>query len=398
MACRIVGSVIRGSIKLTGRGDTLFIDLPVTAAISARNVGGIASETATGSAMIHAVAHLRINGRWAPTAKVGIRYDWTKLPGIDLLGQRVEFEKLADDRLRPIIADLERSLPNELSKLNLKSQLATAWAQGFTSIPLNKSNPPAWMRLTPQRLGFGGYRISGGRLEMVLAAEAITETFIGDRPISPRVTSLPSPANHIGPKGLRFFIPVLADYQQLAPVIQRALRKLAVKGIVLPGIGAVDAKFGEVTIYATTNNHLAVGVKAKVRRQGSASRATKGQIWLTAVPYNNDNSQVLRTRDIRLAGQTDNGVANMLFDLFGDLGVQQSIQSALTHDFADDYGKLIVDVRRAIGERRQGDFIFSTGIDDVRNGRIVVTGRGLFLPVNVSGYATIAYRPTGRKR
>ena len=50
-------------------------------------------------------------------------------------------------------------------------------------------------------------------------------------------------AKTIGQRGLQFYIPVLADYEQLEPVVLRALRKLAAKGITLKGIGAVDAEF-----------------------------------------------------------------------------------------------------------------------------------------------------------
>ncbi|MGP7795603.1 DUF4403 family protein [Sphingomonas sp. CLY1604] len=395
LGCRIMGQVTRGRISLSGRNNVLLIDLPVKASISARKVGGIVSETATGAAMVHAVAHLSIASNWSPKARIAINYDWSTPPGIDILGQRIEFVGMADKRLRPIIADLERTLPRELAKLRLQQQLAVAWRQGFTSVSLNRDDPPAWMRLTPKRLGFGGYRVTGNRIEMILAAEAVTETFIGARPEPAQPTPLPPPSSRLGPKGLRFFIPVLADYAQLEPVIARALHKLAAKGITLPGVGPVDAEFGKVTVYATSNNHLAIGVTAKVRRQGSAALTAKGTIWLTAIPYNEPNSQVVKARDVRIAGDTDSGVANLLLTLFGDSGVQGSIQQSLTHDFGTDFARLLVDVRKKIGERREGDFVFYTTIDDVRNGSIVATGKGLFLPVNTSGTATIAYRPRG---
>jgi len=121
--------------------------------------------------------------------------------------------------------------------------------------------------------------------------------------------------------------------------------------------------------------------------------ATKGEVWLTAIPYNQAGSQLVRARDIRIAGNTDSRVANLLLALFGNSGVQESIRAGLTHDFANDYVKLLADVRREIGSRREGDFLFSVSVDEVRNGRIAVTGQGLFLPVEATGTATIAYRP-----
>lgn len=393
LSCRIVGQVVRGRIDLSGSGETLRIAMPVTATIRVEKVAGFAGGTATGTAMVHATAQLGVDQGWTPTATVDLRYDWVRPPGVDVLGQRVEFTAKADEKLRPIVAKLERTLPRELTKLRLRDQLDTAWRQGFTVLSLNKANPPAWMRVTPRRLGFGGYRVSGSRLEMLLAAEAVTETFVGDRPDAPQPSPLPPPSAAIGPRGLKFYIPVLADYRELEPVIQRALRKLAAKGITLPNVGPVDAEFGDVTVYATTGDHLAVGVKAKVRKRGSPGLSTKGEVWLTAIPYNDAGSQLVRARDIRIAGETDSRTVNLLLALFGDTGVQESIRDGLTHDFAGDYAKLLTDVRREIGSRREGDFLFSVSVDEVRNGRIAVTGQGLFLPVEATGRAMIAYRP-----
>jgi hypothetical protein len=393
LSCRIVGRVTRGLIELSGQGDTLDIDMPVDATIAIRKVAGFAGETATGAARVHATARLAIDRNWSPTARVRLRYDWTRPPGIDVLGQRIEFASRADEKLRPIVAKLERTLPRELAKLRLRDQLATAWRQGFTVLSLNRANPPAWMRVTPRRLAVGGYRVNARQLELLLAADAVTETFVGDRPALPSPTPLPPATRTVGARGLRFFIPVLADYRELEPVIGRALRRLAAKGIALPGIGPVKAEFGRVTVYATTNNHLAIGVETSVKKPGSQYLATKGTVWLTAIPYNQPGSQLVRARDIRIAGETDSRVADLLLALFGDSGVQASIRAGLSHDFARDFTKLLADVRREIGSRREGDFVFSVSVDEVRNGRIAVTGQGLFLPVEAAGTATIAYRP-----
>lgn len=393
LSCRIVGRVTRGPIRLSGQAELLRIDMPVNATIRVERVGGFAGATATGAAIAHATARLAVDRAWNPTATVAIRYDWTRAPGVDVFGERITFADKADEKLRPIVTKLERTLPRELAKLGMRDQIAAAWAKGFTSLSLNKDDPPVWMRITPQRLGLGGYAIRGRRLEMRLAAEAMTETFVGDRPEPMGATPLPPPSAATGTSGLRFFIPVLADYRQLQPVVARALRRLAARGITLPRIGAVDAEFGNVTIYATTANHIAIGVEAKVAKRGSSAFSTKGEVWLTALPYNDEGSQVLRARDVRIAGDTDSATVDLLLMLFGDAGVQESIRAGLTHDFGRDYARLLADIRRELGNRREGDLVFSVNVDNVRNGRIAVTGQGLYLPVEAYGRATIAYDP-----
>ena len=393
LGCQIVGQVVRGPLTLGGAGDRLTITMPVHATIAAQNVGGIVSKTATGDAIVHAVAHLSIVGNWNPSAKVAIDYDWTTPPGVDFLGQRIEFAGKADARLKPVIAGLERSLPRELAKLNLRAKLADAWQQSFTSIMLNRDKPPAWMRITPKRLGFGGYHITGRTLDLLLSADALTETFVGNRPTDPAATPLPPPARTIGGRGLNFFIPVLADYAQLEPVVQRTLLKRAKKGIVLAGIGPVDVQFGKVTIYATTAGHIAVGVRAKAKAKNHSLLSTKGEIWLTAVPYNTANSQLVQARDVTIASNTDSHITNLLFSVFNDTSVRESIRDGLTHDFAPDYAKVLGSARKAIGEKREGDFVLSADVTKVENGTLAVTGQGLFMPVRAYGQASIAYRP-----
>lgn len=392
LGCRIVGAVTRGAIRLGGSGNTLTIDLPVRAEVSARDVGGIIKrETATGAATVHATARLSLDRNWNPVAKVDIAYDWREPPGIDFLGHRISFASKADEKLKGVIAKLERDLPKELAKMHVREQLAGAWRQGFTSIQLNRERPPAWMRITPRQIGFGGYRIGGGQIELMLAAEALTETFVGDRPPDPAPVPLPSMAHDLGPKGLRFFIPVLADYRQLEPVVERTLRKLAARGITLAGVGAVDAEFGKVTIYATEGGRLAIGVQAKVKPRDSIIGATKGEIWLSAVPYNQPGSQLVRARDIDLSSETDRVAVNLLIDLFEDKVVQEKIRDALTHDFAKDYDKVIRSARKAIADRREGEFVMSAEVTKVTNGTLTVTGQGLFMPVEVEGTANIRF-------
>lgn len=393
LGCRVVGGVTRGPLRLSGRGDRLLITVPVRAQITAQKVGGILSKTATGAAEVHAVARLSMVGDWQPAAKVAIDYDWTEAPGIDFVGQRITFVDKADQRLEPVIAKLEQTLPRELAKLRLRDQLAGLWARAFTSINLNRERPPAWMRITPQRLGFGGYRVEGRRLTATLYAEALTETFVGDRPADPAPTPLPPPAAAIPARGLRFFIPVTADYRQLEPVVLRTLRKLDAKGITLPQIGRVDARFDTVTVYATDNGRLAIGVAVGAKARETPSLSAEGTVWLTAVPYNEPGSQRVQARDVAIAADTDSRIANLLVRLFSDTDVRGSIAAGLTHDFVKDYAKVLTAARRALNERQEGDFLLDAEVTDVRNGELKVTGQGLFMPVQAAGTATIRYRP-----
>ncbi|MFW1420261.1 DUF4403 family protein, partial [Vibrio parahaemolyticus] len=68
-----------------------------------------------------------------PRATVSIAYDWTDEPHVDFLGQRIEFTSKADAKLAGVVERLERSLPQELGRLQLREQIAQVWGSAFTS-------------------------------------------------------------------------------------------------------------------------------------------------------------------------------------------------------------------------------------------------------------------------
>ncbi len=396
LSCRIVGQVTRGRIALGGSGGTITITLPVRATVTARDVGGIIKrETATGAANVRAVAKLGMTRSWQPTATVRIAYDWTNPPGVTILGKRITFADKADAKLAGVIAGLERSLPRQLARIQARDTIADAWRQGFAVIELNREKPAVWMRVTPQRLGVQGYSVQGRNLVLTAAAAALAETFVGIKPDPPKPTPLPLASADIGQRGLRTNIPVLADYGELEPVVERALAKRAAQGITLPKLGPVDVTFGAVTIYATSDGRLAVGVPVRAKLKSGYLGERRGQVWLTGVPFNEPDSEVIRVDDLKIATRTDSKAVDLIVALFTDPDTVGAIQAALTENFAKDYDRVIGAARKAIAARRQGDFQITATIDQVHHGRILVTGQGLFLPVEARGKASILYRRHG---
>lgn len=403
ISCRIVGQVTRGAITLSGQGRRVTISMPVNATIAARDVGGILKgKTATGAAVVRADVHFGLNPQWHPNAKVDISYDWTNPPGINFVGQRIRFVDKADQELAKVIAGLERDLQAEVAKAQVRPIIEGAWKQAFTVFELNRKNPPAWMRVTPVGLAFAGYDVEGRNLRLNIAAQAYTETFVGaDVPKPDDPTPLPPQIPLPNTTGLRFHIPVVADYRELEPVVLRALRKLADKGIAVENVGSVNADFRSVTVYATDEGRLAVGVEAEVepvgKRLGTRWGKATGQVWLTGVPISEANSQVIRVSDLQIVGGTDRAAANLLLSLANSPAVRQEIAGALTQDFNKDYQKLLGKIQKAIGERQEGNFRLTVRIDEVTHDPIQVTGAGLFMPVMVKGTGKIVYSPATAK-
>ncbi len=397
--CTIIGEVTRGRLRLSGNGERLTIGFTTNATLRAEDIGDIlAGETATGSADVALNAHLRVTPEWRMAADLDLDYRWSREPGIEFLGQRIAFTRRADNALVGVVADLEEELEGEVAQLPLRPLVEKAWQSGFTVVSLNRENPPAWLRITPQQLGIAGYRVEGRQLLVDIALVARMETRVGARPDNPEPVPLPPPAPDLDSKGLSVEVPVMVDYDQLEGVVMRALADFAQDGVALPGVGTVDAQFHAVEIYATEGRRIALGINATViPRQGLSARygSAEGQAWLTGLPYNAENSPVLAVRDLAVAGDTDRPTVDLLLALFADEQVRATIEGALVGDFSEHYARIIEDAREAVARIEGDGLALSITIDEVRHGRVQATGPGLFLPVAIRGEGHLAVQLGG---
>jgi hypothetical protein len=394
IACTISGRVTRGALRLRGEGEEIVVDVPIQATIHARDVGGVLKgETATGSAMAHARVRIELTPDWRTRGKARLTYGWTRAPGIDFLGRRITFTDEADAKLKPVVRDVERAVNREIARIDIRRQAADVWRQSFTTLVLNRENPPVWMRVTPRRILYGGYRVDGRHVRLNLGLEAITESFLGDRPADPAATPLP-PLVHETPRPhLDIFVPVVANYAQLEPVILRARVKRSARPFELPRIGPVSATFTKVAAYGSPGGRIAVGVSVEAQPQRIRQAPTHGRIWATAVPVNAPGSAEVRFTDVRITGDTDGIGGDLLIKLGQSPGFSALIAEALTQNFTRDVEDLEGKIRRAVGERREGAFVIRTEVDRFDTGAIKAYGNGLYLPVRMGGSASVDYRP-----
>ncbi|HMO76430.1 MAG TPA: DUF4403 family protein [Sphingopyxis sp.] len=392
--CTIVGQVTRGPLRLRGEGEEIVVDVPINATISARDVGGVLKgETATGSALAHARVKIELTPDWRTRGSARITYGWTKAPGIDFLGQRITFTDEADAKLKPVVRDVEREVNREIAKLDIRKQAADVWRQSFTALELNRENPPVWMRVTPQRILYGGYRIDGQHIRLNLGLEAVTETFVSGRPADPAPTPLPKLVRETPKPHLDVRVPVIADYAQLEPVIHSALVKRSARPFDIPAIGPVMATFGKVTAYGAPQGRIAVGLDIEALAQGAKREPTRGRVWITAVPVNAPGSAEVRFTGVSVSGDTDGMKGDLLLALAQSEGFAPLIADALTQNFTRDLTELQGKIRRAVDQRREGDFVIRTRVDRFETGEIRAYGNGLYLPVRMIGGASVDYRP-----
>jgi hypothetical protein len=394
IACTIVGRVTRGPLRLRGVGDEIIVDVPLNATIAARDVGGVLKgETATGAAMAHARVKIDITPDWRTRGTARISYGWTKAPGIDFLGKRITFTDEADAKLKPVVRDVEREVNREIARIDIRQQASEVWRQSFTALELNRDKPPVWMRVTPQRILYGGYRMEGQQMRLNLGLEAITETFVSGRPADPTPTPLPNMVRAAPKPLLDVRVPVLADYAQLQPVVDRALLKRSARPFVLPKVGPMTVKFGKSTIYGAPDGRIALGVDVAMRLADRSGEPTHGRIWMTAVPNNKPGSAEVHFTNLSINGDTDGVGGDLLITLGQSPGFAPLIADALTQNFAHDLGELQGKIKRAVDQRREGAFVIRTRVDGFEIGQIKAYGNGLYLPVRMIGEASVDYRP-----
>lgn len=394
IACTIVGQVTRGPLRLRGEGREIVVDVPIHATIRARDVGGVLKgETATGAAMAHARIRVELTPDWRTQGKARISYGWTQPPGIDFLGKRITFTDEADAKLAPVVRDIEREVSREIAKIDIRKQASDIWRQSFTALELNRENPPVWMRVTPQRILYGGYRIEGQRMNLNLGLEAITETFVSGRPTDPTPTPLPRLVHEMPRPHLDVRVPVIADYAILQPVVDRALAKRSQRPFVLPKLGSMMVKFGKSTIYGAPGGRIAVGVDVAAKLETRTGDPTRGRIWMTAIPVNRPGSAEVHFTNLSINGDTDGVGGDLLILLGRSEGFAPLIADALTQNFANDLDKLQGKIKRAVDQRREGPFVIRTRVDSFAIGEIKAYGNGLYLPVQMVGGASVDYRP-----
>ena len=390
LGCNLVGEVRRGSIVLEGSERTLSATMPVTAEIEVRDIGDVIKrETATATAIIEMRSTLGVSRKWQLQPDIRIGYRWFEEPKIIFAGQQIKLTKFADPEFAKVLRSVEQELEAQIRRVDIRSEIAGAWGSGFETISVNRENPPVWLRLTPKQAGISDLRIVGSQVTTDLMLQSDLEVFVGEEPEKPTATVLGPNIGILRGRGFEVTVPVLADYKEIEPIILRALRRLADRGIQVEELGELKVDFEEVTLYATDNGRLAVGVEAEVAPVGNITGRiwgrSRGKVWLTADPVTEPGSEVVSVTNLEIFGDMDNNVGDLLVRVIQSENVTAQIQRELVEDFTKDYDEVIGKTRNGVRSVRLGGFDLSFTISAIEHGEIRATGKGLFMPVSAYG-------------
>lgn len=390
ISCRLLGTVRRGPIRLTGSGNVLRLTMPVSATVRAENIGKIIKrETATGAMNVTARVTLGLSRDWRPRATVRADYDWTNKIGIDFLGRRITFASKVDPRLRQILSGLERTLPRHLDKVQARSQVQRIWAKGFTSVRV-KTDPQIWARFTPERVGFSGYSVQGGNLVIGFAGQAKTETVLGERPADPPVTPLPNLMGNLPGRGINVHVPVLVLYPLLERTALAELQKPEFRAVELKGGLKATADYHRVTIYGTPQNQVAVGVDMTLR---TGTVTTKGTVWFVAKPVVDIEKRIVGIRDLAVAGDTDSKAFNLLLQVVNQTTLRERMMAAIRYDFTKDYDDGLAKADAWLEEQPFEGFVFKGDMGEAHIRDVRLAPEGFLVEADATATAAMTHNP-----
>ncbi|WP_197042317.1 DUF4403 family protein, partial [Sandarakinorhabdus oryzae] len=184
--CHIIGDVERGPIRLSGRGSRLHLAMPVFARLEARDIGGLIEREGTeAEALITAELTPTLSADGHLQARIHLTYDWRQEPTVSVLGEEIRLTEKADQKLAPVLAKAETDLARRLAALPIRARLERLWRQGFSVQSINRRNPPAWLRLTPQALAVEGIAVERRDLRIDARLGALAEVVLGAQPATP---------------------------------------------------------------------------------------------------------------------------------------------------------------------------------------------------------------------
>lgn len=398
LGCDLAGEITRGPISVGGEGPQIVLRMPLSARIEVRNIGDVLKrETATAEAAVTMRGTLGVTQDWSLDPDFDISYDWTLEPGVDFLGTRISLRSVADKELDKMIPEIEATLKAKAREFNLRAEADKAWKDIFTTESVNRENPPVWINIAPEMAGVDQLDIRDGEIGVDVLMAGELSLFVGDKPDKPE----PSPlGDNVGAPEFETFdikVPVLADFKELEPVLLKALRKLAAKGIEIEEFASLDADFQDVTIYATEGDQLAVGVKAAMTPVGAESNrrwnTSQGTVWLTATPVTKPDSELVEITDLEVYGKTNTALGDTLIVVLSSEQVKAVIEQELVEDFKGDYDRIIDKALKGLGDLKVGRLDFAFDVAEVEHGSVQVTGAGLFMPVSAQGKVTATVIP-----
>ncbi len=396
--CYLSGSVDRRDFAITASeqfGDAaLRFDVPVRARVRISGRGAVGKHV---DGTLHGALHVSgyvfpdIAEDWTPSVTVDPEFQWTEEPYAELLGARIPIAAQAEPRVRAAMSQLQSALEMEVERVELQETIEALWKRGFFVEKIS-DKPEVWIRFSPRNMGFSGFSSVENQFKAHFFVDGDLETFVGKRPPAAESTPLP-PLRRGAPSGdFHLYVPVFADYEYSARLLENLLQVGEKQFFDVPVAGRVALTFRDVELYPTIGGAIAVGMRVDVDYSRAGLVDGTGIIWLKANMAIDNDKQMIYPDAIDFGAETDNSILNLIVSIARRTSVRQQIENALTYDFSGDYEQGLAIANAAVNRPLGENVVMAGKITEAGIDKIKATANGIYLGVHTVGELQLRVR------
>ncbi len=398
--CDLSGWVKRnGPASITGSGSSITVSVPVQARVTARGRGDIGKnvrETAEAALVVTATATPSIDSNWNPTFTVNSSFSWSKRPELKIFDFiPVTFGSKMEPRIRGLLDEMEKSVPDLLANANVKGYVKEAWEQLHKPIVIDEENEVSVV-IDPSHIAFKGMETNERKTYATFAIGSNPTIYVGEDPKEISMKPLPSLSllqDHTS--DIRLTIPIVAAYNKLAERGEAAL------GVISPIELSQYGQSGELTI--DNLGISAVGTQLHIEVDFSLDNNeglldlvdffglldVEGRASFTVGIENDTSTRVLRLSSIEFDLVTNNSLADALVELAMLQPIRELIRTSISYEYADDLERVKAIIGKELNKRITSDVSVRGSVADFSIGQMTVHQDSLSVPIQLIGVANV---------
>jgi hypothetical protein len=368
--CDVDGWVDRnGPIQLTGQGDSLRIEVPIRAKVSAKAAG--VSETAEAAVRIGVTATPTLTPDWKVRASLHPDLSWDKKPTLRLFNLvDVTITSHVEPRLREELHSLLSEASDVIGKLDVRSPAAGAWLAMQQPIALSTA-PPSYLQVDPVSIGYSGLSTKDDVLQATVSLAARTAVHLGTPPAAGEPTPLPDVSlGETTPSGFHFVVPLALPYAELLAAANLKFPE-GYHTTIDDGPVRGDLELSTPRLSSPADGSLRMEIDAKFDDRGRFVRTidlfdwfdTEGTFQFVVEPYLDADRHTLGVRDLRLASDTDNELVDTLVQIANLPAIRARIAAMATYSYADEVGAALTAANGAIASHELPGIRLTGGVE-----------------------------------
>jgi hypothetical protein len=304
-------------LSVTRSGDRIRVSLGVSASGEAGFTGDLAKALALdkknfrGGVQAFADITADLDASWCPHFQVTPGFTWTDRAQLEVVrGVWLNIDGQVGDKINEKMKEAVARLQSAVKCEAVQKAVASVWRP--YSVPLSlPTDPPTTVHanLTPNTIGFSGFRYEDTGLRLALGIEALTEVTGAPPPAAAMPARLP-PLQRIAVTSdkLGITLPVRVSYDQAVIALRNLLQRRPFEADTPQG--HVTFTVDDVTLYPS-DGKLALGLRFRMAT-GNRFLDTKGWVYLVGAVVADQTGQMVRVQDLQLTRQIDNDMLSTL--------------------------------------------------------------------------------------